>query len=367
MNKMIVANLVHRPVRSVISVIAIAVEVTLILVIVGLSLGMLNDSTNRTVGVGGDVVVQPPGASFLMGLSSAPVSVKYADVIAKLPHVEAVAPIVLWTNTSGTIEVIYGIDLNSFNQLRNPFRFIEGGPFTGPDQVLVDDYWATQNNKHVGDTTELLNHQLKIVGIVENGKGGRKFMPMSTLQDWMGSQGKASIFYVRADDPKNAALVAEEIRKAPGMQNFAVRSMEELLSMTNSAGLPGFKIYLSVVIGVAVVIGFIVIFQGMYTAVMERTREIGILKSLGASQAYIVNAILRETALLAVLGVIVGIGISYVTRLALHARWQTLPVTIYPQWVGYATVIAIVGALLGALYPAMKAARKDPIDALAYE
>jgi putative ABC transport system permease protein len=298
MNKMIVANLVHRPVRSLISVFAIAVEVTLILVIVGLSLGMLSDSTNRTVGVGGDILVQPSASSFLMGLSSAPVSTKYADVIAKLPHVQAIAPVLLQTNTDHAIEVIYGIDLNSFNRLRNPFVFIEGGPFTGPDQVLVDDYWAAQNNIHVGDTTELLNHKVKVAGIVAHGKGARKFLPLSTLQNWQESQGKASMFYVRADDPKNADLIAQEIRNA-GMQNFTVRSMNDLLSMT-SGSLPGFRIYISVVIGVAVVIGFIVIFQGMYTAVMERTREIGILKSLGASKLYIVGTILRETALLAV-------------------------------------------------------------------
>ena len=65
MNKMIVANLVHRPIRSLISIVAIALEVTLILLIVGLSVGMLNDARQRQAGIGADVIVQPPNTSFM--------------------------------------------------------------------------------------------------------------------------------------------------------------------------------------------------------------------------------------------------------------------------------------------------------------
>ena len=101
MNKMIFANLVHRPVRSLISIVAIAVEVTLILVIVGLSLGMLNDAKNRTLGIGADLMVQPPGSSFLSGISGAPVPAKVGDVIAKLPHVQVVSPVVTQLSTVG--------------------------------------------------------------------------------------------------------------------------------------------------------------------------------------------------------------------------------------------------------------------------
>lgn len=367
MNKMIVANLVHRPVRTLISIIAIAVEVTLILVIVGLSLGMLNDAANRQIGIGADVMVQPPGSSFLSGITGAPVSIKVADVIRKQPHVAVVSPIVTWLNTSGAVEVIYGIDINSYEALGGPFQYLEGGPFTGPNQVLVDDYWAAQNNVHAGDTVNMLNHEVKVAGVVLHGKGARKFLPISTLQEWMGSQGKASMFYVKADNPNNAEAIMAGIKKVPGMGNYTMRSMKQYLSMMTGGNLPGFSVFITVVISVAVIIGFIVIFQAMYTAVMERTREIGILKSLGASKLYIVNLILRETALLAICGVILGMVISYATKTGLHAKFPLLPITMYPKWFGYATLIAVGGALMGALYPAFKAAKKDPIDALAYE
>jgi putative ABC transport system permease protein len=106
----------------------------------------------------------------------------------------------------------------------------------------------------------------------------------------------------------------------------------------------------------------------MYTAVMERTREIGILKSLGASKFYVVRLILRETLLLAIAGVIVGFAISELGRIGIVHRFPTLRVLpINVRWAFYSALIALGGAMLGAIYPAFKAAQKDPIDALAYE
>ena len=162
-------------------------------------------------------------------------------------------------------------------------------------------------------------------------------------------------------------MVIDEFKKIPGMQQFVVRSMPEYLSMLTPANTPGLSKTIDVVIGVAVIIGFIVIFQAMYTAVMERTREIGILKSLGATKLYIINVILRETMLLAVVGIGLGIGISYAARTAIGARYPLLPIQITGEWLWKGTAIALVGAIFGALYPAFKAAQKDPIDALAYE
>ncbi len=366
MNKMIVANLVHRPIRSLISVVAIALEVTLILLIVGLSVGMLNDARQRQAGIGADVIVQPPNTSFMAGVSNAPMSVKVGGILEKLPHVSAVSPVIWQLSTAGTLEVIYGIDLKSFQSLA-PFHFVEGGGFHGPDDCLIDDYLAQSKHIKVGDSLDILNHEFRVVGIVEHGRGARKFIPMATLQDLIGSQGKASVFYMKLDDPANANAVVEEVKNVPGMQNYSVRSMREYLSMMTTSSYPGLSTFINVVMGISMIIGFIVIFQAMYTAVMERTREIGILKSMGASKIYIVNVILRETVLLALGGIVLGVAISLAVRLGLHDRLPTLPVVVTGEWIMRATVIAIVGAILGAIYPAFKAAQKDPIDALAYE
>ena len=367
MNQMIFANLVHRPFRTLISIIAVAVEVTLILLIVGIMLGMLQDSRDRQTGLGADIMVQPPGSSLLMGVSGAPVSVKVADKIRQLQHVVAVTPLVTQLTTAGAVRVIYGIDLPSFNAVTGGFRYLSGGPFQGPDDVIVDDLEAASKRLKVGDTQEILNHNFRVSGIVEHGKGARNFLPMSALQDLVGALGKASIFYVKLDDPNNADLVVNEIKNIPGMQQYGVHSLKEWLSLMTTSAIPGLDKVIDVVIGIAMIIGFIVIFQAMYAAVMERTREIGILKSLGAGKLYIVSAVLKETLVLAVGGVILGVIISYVARAGLKTRFQTLPVMITSGWLLRATIIALVGSVLGALYPAVKAARKDPIDALAYE
>jgi putative ABC transport system permease protein len=367
MNKMIIANLVHRPMRSLISVVSIAVEVTLILLIVGLSLGMLNDAKSRTVGIGADLMVQPPGSSNLMGISGAPVPMKVADVLRKMNHVTVVSPVIWQLNTTGALEVIYGIDIDSFQQLR-PFHFLAGGPFENPDDVIVDDYFATSKNIKVGDRVKIIGPgDFRVCGIVLNGHGARKFLRMSTLQDLIGAQGKASIFYVKLDDPANANAVKQQVANTPGMQQWIVRSMAEYLSMMTAGNIPGLSQFITVVICVAVIIGFIVIFQAMYTAVLERTREIGILKSLGASKLYVVNVILRETIVLALGGIVAGIALSMVARRGIHAKLPTLPIQINADWIFYSILIAIGGAILGALYPAIKASQKDPIEALAYE
>jgi putative ABC transport system permease protein len=367
MNKMIVANLVYRPLRSLISIVAIGLEVTLILLIVGLSLGMLNDSRARQQGIGADVIVMPPGSSFIVGLTGAPMSIKVGSILAKLPHVAAVAPVVTHVSSSGALEVIAGIDLNSYERLSGPFHYLAGGPFQGPNDVLVDDLYAKSKRVNVGDTIEVLNSNFRVAGIVEQGKGARKFLQIGVLQDLIGAKDKASIFYLKADDPKNADAVVEEIKHVPGMEKYVATSMAYYLSMMTPSNYPGLSTFIKLVIGISVTIGFIVIFQAMYTAVMERTREIGILKSLGASKLYIVNVILRETVLLAIGGIVVGIVFSLAARLGIVHRLPTLPVVVTGGWMLRAAIIAIVGAIAGALYPAYKAAQKDPIDALAYE
>lgn len=366
MNKMIVGNLVHRPVRSLISIVAIALEVTLILLIVGLSLGIANDSRQRQAGIGADVVVMPPGSSFIVGLTGAPMPVKIGEVLAKLPHVVAVAPVITQVATNGTLEVIAGIDLPSYEAL-GPFHFLQGGPFQGPDDVLIDDILAKAKHIKIGDRMEILSHEFKVAGIVAPGKGARKFLQIGVLQDLNGSKDKASVFYLKVDNPANADAVVNEIKSVPGMERHTVSSMSYYLSMLTPNNYPMLPTFINVVIVISMTIGFIVIFQAMYTAVMERTREIGILKSIGASKVYIVNVILRETAMLALAGIVLGILISLAARGGIAYKLPTLRVVVTGGWILKTTILAIIGAILGALYPAYRAAQKDPIEALAYE
>ncbi|MFT4113641.1 ABC transporter permease [Silvibacterium sp.] len=371
MNKLVIGNLLHRPLRTLISVVAVAIEVVMILSIVAIMVGQVSNASNQQGGIGADMTVRPPNASFISSVGGAPVPAKIADVLAKLPHVAVATPVITDFNMQGGIETIWGIDYAGFNALK-PFVFLSGGPFQGPNDVIIDDVYAHSKSKDgsprvVGATIQVLNHPFRVAGIVEHGKGGRVFLPIHTLGVLMGSADNASLFYIKSDEIANQETIRGEIHAIPALGNYQVQTMQEWMSLMTPDHLPGFNIALRSVISIAVIVGFLVIFQSMYTAVLERTREIGILKSMGASKSYIVNVVLRETAVVTVAGVVLGILIAELLRVFLGIKFPSLPFPVTMDWRIRAAVIALLGSVLGAIYPAWKAARKDPIDALAYE
>ena len=367
MQKLVIGNLVHRPLRSLISVFAVGIEVVMILAIAAALMGMLYSTRQRTSGIGMDMAARPGTSSNLVGVSGAPAPLGVANILRQIPHIQVVAPVNIHLTGGTKLENIYGIDYASFNALR-PFVFLAGGPFQGPRDALIDDITArSAPGYRVGDTIRIVNNDFRVCGIVEHGKGGRKFIPIATLDELDGDIG-ASAFYLKLDDPtRNADTVRAAILAHPGLEKYNVETLDELMSQLTPERMPGFNIALHLVISISVVIGFLVIFQSMYTAVMERTREIGILKSMGASRAAIVGLVLRETVLLAAAGILVGIASGYILEIIFHHVLPSVDFRITPDWVLRATLIALGGALLGALYPALKASRKDPIDALAYE
>jgi putative ABC transport system permease protein len=367
MNKLIFANLLHRPVRSVISVLAVAIEVIMILSIVGIFMGMLNDTKQRTNGIGADLMMRPSNASVFAGVSGAPMPDKFVEVLRKLPHVAVASPVIQKLNTAGKIEVLYGIEYPSFNALK-PFVFVSGGPFQGPNDAIIDDIAAGADGGHlVGGPITIMDRSFRIAGIVEHGKGGRKMLTIEKMGELMGSEGKASLFYIKCDDPANDKAVIEEIHSTRGLEDYPVETVDEWLAEMTPEKLPGFNIALDVVTFIAVVVGFLAIFQSMYTAVLERTREIGILKSMGASKPSIVGMVLRETAVMALAGVLLGIAGTFGIKLLMAHLFPMQHFEITGLWIAKGSAIAFAGAICGALYPAWMAARKDPIDALAYE
>jgi putative ABC transport system permease protein len=368
MNKLVVGNILYRPVRSAISVLAVAIEVIMILCIVAIMVGQIQGAVNQASGVGADLMVRPPNASNFSGLSDAAVPAKIApQVLAKLPHVVVASPVIAKLDTSsGAVQTIFGIDYPSYDALR-PFVFLSGKAPAGPDDALVDDLYARSHHTEIGQALHILNHEFRVSGIVEHGKGSRIFLPLHTVGVLNGTPDNASIFYIRTDDPKNQQAVIDEIEHTPGMSTYQVQTLAELMSTLTPEHIPAFTIALNVVISIAVIVGFLVIFQSMYTAVMERTREIGILKSLGASKLYIMNLVLREAVLVAIAGIIVGVLGTQAIKLFMDVRFPTMTFLLTTHWRVYGAVIALGGSVLGALYPAWKAASKDPIDALAYE
>jgi len=363
--QMVFRNVIYRPIRTIVSVLAVAVEVTLVIVIVGLTSGMVQETAKRIEGVGADVMLQPPSASVFLAFSGAPMPVRIGDRLRQLKYVQAVAPVLLQFNSAGGIDVLYGIDPESFRAVSGGFVFLQGHDMTGPDDVLVDDFAARSKNIAVDSTYRLLDHDFHVAGIVEHGKGARIFVPMQTLQDLSGARDKASIFFLKCTRAEHTAAVMDEMRAI--LPGYEIRPLKDFLSLMTSTSLPGLDAFVDSMIALAVAIGFLVIFLSMYTTVIERTRDIGVLKSMGASNAYIVRALLMETAVICSVGIAVGIAMSYLTRAFFLSALPTLSILITPDWIVRSALIAVVGGLLGASYPAWLASRKDVIEALAYD
>jgi len=365
MGELVVRNLLHRPLRTMVGIIAVAVEVALVVLIVGLTSGLLTETAKRIEGIGADIMLQPPAASIFLGFSGSPMPIKIGDKLAQMKYVQSVAPALLQFNSSGGVEVIYGIDPESFRAVSGGFVFIQGHDMQGPDDLIVDDWAAKAKHLKVGDTYNLLNHDWHIVAVIEHGKGARLFVPISTLQDLVGAHDKASIFLLKCTRPEHTDEVTEQIRAV--LPGYTVRPLKEFLSLMTSTNIPGLETFIHAMISLAIAIGLLVIFLTMYTTVIERTRDIGVLKSLGANRSFIVRALLTESAALCFFGIAAGIGLSYIVRAAFLAGFPTLSILITGEWVLRAAGIALAGAIIGASYPAWVASRKDPVEALSYD
>jgi putative ABC transport system permease protein len=363
LNKLVFENLRHRPVRTLLSVFAIGVEVTMILTLVGISYGTLDETARRARGVGADIVVRPP-ASSIISLSSSPMSEKFVPFLIKQPHVA------LATGTMGQplggFDVLTGVDLAQFKRLSGGFRFVRGGPFQRDDDVIVDEYYAREKKLDVGSTIILANHTWRVSGVFESGKLSHICARLNVLQDLTGNSGKLSQIYLKVDDPARTQLVVDELRsKIPG---YFIFTMEEFTSLLTISSVGLLRDFIGVVIGTAVIVGFLVVTMAMYTAVLERTREIGILKALGASSGCILNLLFRETLLIAIIGSVLGIMMTYGTQwLMMYAVPASLTQETVYGWWPVAAAISVLGALLGALFPAWKAAKQDVIHALSYD
>ncbi len=351
--------------RSLLSAFLIAIPVTLILSLVGIAEGMLQDSARRARGVGADILVRPPGSSIL-SLSGAPLPEKLVSVLASKPHIKAATGMVTHP-ISGTTYVA-GIDLASFNAISGGFEYLEGGPFQGPDDIIIDRYYARQEGVHAGDSITLLNRRWRVAGVVESGKLSRVFLPLHVLQDLSSNTGKISQVFLKVDNPANLQTAIAELKQfLPGYPIYSMKEWTSLFTVDTVQG-GAIRTFINVIIGIGVVIGFAVMLLSMYMAVLQRTREIGILKSLGASRGFILRLILAEAVVMGVAGTVIGIGLSFLGRwLIMTLVPASVIQAVVPGWWPIAGGITLAGVVLGALYPGLRAAKQDPIEALAYE
>jgi putative ABC transport system permease protein len=355
-------NIAARPMRAFLNIVAITIQVFLVLMIVGLTTGVVSEWGKRVEGVGADILVQPPNSSMFLAFSRAVLPESLADKVAKLPGVDEVAPTLTLMDQKNFV-LVYGIDYRRFNALSRGFLFRSGRPFEAANEAIADDIVAQSKHLKVGDTITLLNHGFRICGIVAHGKGARYFIPLKTAQDMAGADQRVSMLYVRSKGDVEATR-EQILSVAPG---DGVKSMAEYTTLMNSSNLPELKPFIRTMVGLGMVISFLVVLLNMHTMVLERTREIGILKALGSSRLDIVKLLLGETLVLALLGGITGIAITFLVEVILKETTPSLQILLTPGWLGAALLLALAGAAAGAVYPALRAASFDPVVALAYE
>ena len=363
--KIVLENLKHKPVRSLLSILLVGVPVTLILCLVGLSHGMMEDSQRRTRAIGADIIVRSPNSNFLS--AGGGMSEKIAGALERLPHVK-LAVGVLNVVVEGVTMGAVGLDLEKFTRLSGGFKLLSGTAFQRPYDVMIDEYYAAEKNARVGGFLDLQNRKWRICGIFQAGMLTHIVVQLRDLQEISGNSGKVTQIYLRLDNPANTRAVIDALKSDPAWAAYPVYSMDELTGFWSIGNIPMLRDFVWVVVSIGVVIGFAVMCLSMYMAVLQRTREIGILKSLGGSNAFILRIILAEAVLMGVAGTVLGIAMSYGAWWLINTLLPaSIPMVIVYAWWPIALGITLVGTLLGALYPGLAAARHDPIEALAYE
>ncbi len=363
MFQLIYSNLRQRPTRTCVSIFAVGLGVVLVLVCVGLSYGQFTDTAERTRRIGGDFVLQPSGASFLFALDSGTLPMKIREVIEEVEGVKVATPI-LTKFSSNKFHLVFGIDKESFQQVNNSLRILEGRIFGEGQEALIDDRFALQHQLDVGDELAMLGHVFTISGVFKQGTASRVLVSLPILQEINGTPDRATMFFIRVLEGASIEVVGENLRKR--FEHYRITKTADLQKVMLS-DTPLFKPFLTTIISISVVVSFLVILLAMYSTMTERTREIGILKSLGASKGYIVELILKESLLICAIGVALGFFLTFIANKLILMTFPGLPVIITPLWRVLAAIVSIGSGTLGALYPAMKAATQDPVQALGYE
>jgi len=329
----------------------------------GLAHGMSEDLLKRSSNVTAEIIFTRPGSLNLTS-SSANVSTKYLELLRQIEGVESVTPVIRYFYPSGAfgVDQVEGVEWDSFSRMNN-IRIIKGQAPTAPNELAIDETKAARNHP-VGSTLKVFGNKLyRVAGIYAPESGARAKMTLAALQDALEAPDKCTFIYVKVKNPAEQVAVAKRIDQAfPG--NKIQLTREVFATIENS--IPGLTIFLRVLVILAAIVSALVIMLAMHTTITERTREIGILKAMGASRAYIISEIEREALLISFLGLLVGFALAALAGFGIQ-KTTSLIFEFSLHWALVAAAIGLLGGALGAFYPAARAANLDPVNALAYE
>ncbi len=363
---MAVQSLWQRSTRTTLTLSVIGLTVGSILALEAIIEGMVG-AMNATFNTNNEIMIRQAGISDT-GYSA--IDERSGAKIAAIPEVESITGLVftavMLPGSSGFF-VIQGYAPNSFGLKR--FNVVEGRPIEGNREIMIGRMISDSLKKKVGETLELGNSRFKLVGIYESSVGWEEMGGVMTLRDaqnFTGKPRKVSMYAVKLKDPTTAQSTVNKI-------NAALPDVHAALSGEFTDEMPDMQNSTAMVDGisfVAIFLGGLGLMNTMLMAVLERTREIGVLRSMGWRRRSVLGMIVKESVLLGVLGGLAGIviGISLALSLRLEPSMGAImtPAFQIPMFVRALSIAILLGGF-GGLYPAYRASQQPPVEALRYE
>ena len=365
MLELVLANLRTRPFRSMISIVGVALGVVLVILFTGLARGMSEDMAKRAANWKAEILFTRPGAMELQS-SNANVNTAYASRLLEIEGIQSTVPVYRYitpnTKARWGVEQIDGIEWQPFAEM-NDIKIVQGRAAVAKDEIILDERKMKDDNYNVGDTMEIFNREYKIVGVFSPPSGARIKMSLAAMQDALESPNKCTFILVKLKEGTDIDTAAARInQELPGNK---INLTSDLIINAQDR-IPALNTFLRVLVGLGAFVSTIFVLLSMYTTITERRKEIGILKSLGASKSFIIKVIEGEAFLIGILGVILGFVVSFAAAFIIQNQFD-LQFEFSQGWIITAILIAVGGSLFGALYPAWRASDIDPVLVLMNE
>ena len=392
-------NLRKRKMRASLTLVGILISIATIFILISVSLGLENAVTEQFRLLGTDkFFVQPrgqlagPGTGGAVSLTSSDV-----EVIKKIQGVKEVSP---WTATSAKIELagevrytmIIGIDMHSSD------LFIETGAYTAEEgrvlrkgdqsNIMIGSQYKHNNflgqEVLTGNKIIINDREFRVKGILEpigNPTDDRLiYMPINDFRELFDIPERIDTMVVQVEDDSEIARIANNVERKLLKSRELTEDTRDFTILTPEELLESFGVVLNVITGfllgvaaISLLVGGIGIANTMYTSVLERTKEIGVMKAIGAQNEDILWVFLIESGMIGLLGGIIGVAIGIgvgmgIEYIAIHQLGTNLLQTVTPSWlvIGSLAFAFLIGSISGFL-PAWRATKTKPVEALRYE